>query len=105
MTELKMNVGKVVDTGILNSKINERKNQEQAIASYEAAKEELGLKIEQIAQEAQPIKEQYDSTKLALVEAQDELQQLKEDINSRQSKIQKYKDDTIYYEDKKKKST
>lgn len=102
MTELKMNVGKVVDTGILNSKINERKNQEQAIASYEAAKEELGLKIEQIAQEAQPIKEQYDSTKLALVEAQDELQQLKEDINSRQSKIQKYKDDTIYYEDKKK---
>lgn len=36
------------------------------------------------------------------MEAQDELQQLKEDINSRQSKIQKYKDDTIYYEDKKK---
>ncbi|CAI5092024.1 ANM_HP_G0212900.mRNA.1.CDS.1 [Saccharomyces cerevisiae] len=42
MTELKMNVGKVVDTGILNSKINERKNQEQAIASYEAAKEVEG---------------------------------------------------------------
>ncbi|CAI1603086.1 hypothetical protein SEUBUCD646_0L04230 [Saccharomyces eubayanus] len=102
ITELKMNVGKVVDTGILNSKINERKNQEQAIAGYEAAKEELGLKIEQIAQEAQPIKEQYDSTKLALVEAQDELQQLKEDINSRQSKIQKFKDDIVYYQDKKK---
>ncbi|CAI4046999.1 hypothetical protein SKDZ_12G4090 [Saccharomyces kudriavzevii ZP591] len=102
ITELKMNVGKVVDTGILNSKIKERKNQEQAIASYEAAKEELGLKIEQIAQEAQPIKEQYDSTKLAFMEAQDDLQQLKEDINCRQSRIQKLKDDTIYYEDKKK---
>ncbi|EJS42609.1 rhc18p [Saccharomyces arboricola H-6] len=102
ITELKMNVGKVVDTGILNSKVNERKSQEQAITSYEAAKDELGLKIEQIAQEAQPIKEQYDSTKLAFVEAQDELQQLKEDINGRQSKIQKLKDDTIHYEDKKK---
>lgn len=102
ITELKMNVGKVVDTGTLTSKNNEKKSQEQAIAGYQAAMEELDIRIEQIAQEAQPLKEKYDSTRVALLNAKVEMQQLKDDINNRHARVQKFKDDIKHYEEKNK---
>lgn len=102
ITELKMNVGKVVDTGTLTSKNNEKKRQEQAIAGYQAALEELDIRIEQIAHEAQPLKEKYDSTRVALLDAEVEMQHLKEDINNRHARVQKFKDDIKHYEEKNK---
>ncbi|AQZ13721.1 SMC6 (YLR383W) [Zygosaccharomyces parabailii] len=98
ITNLKINVGKEVDTGILGSKLEEKKIQEQAINGYKAALEELDLNIEQIAQRVQPLKEQYNNTRSDLLKNQEELQQLKEDINNRASKVAKFNDDIKHYE-------
>lgn len=100
ITELKINVGKEIDTGTLTSKVNEKKTQEQAIIGYKAALEGLGLKIEQLMQESGPLKKKFDSSKAALLAAQCELQELREDINNRHSRVDKLHDDIKHYEGK-----
>lgn len=98
VTELKMNIGKEVDTGTLTAKINEKNCQDQAIAGYEAAMEDLDKRIDQIGQEVNPLREQYEATKVALLNSQEELQQLKEDTNGYHRKAEKYRDDIKNYE-------
>ena len=102
ITELKMNINKVVDTGILSSKQTEKGNQESAIVGYNNIIEVLESKLEEIAQEAQPLKLKYDDTRNDLKLAQDKLQELKEDINTRYSRVQSFKDDIKHYVKKKK---
>lgn len=100
ITELKINVGKEVDTGILTSKANEKKTQEQAITGYKAALEGLGIKIQQLTQESGPIHERSVATKTALLAAQSELNELREDINNRHSRVDRLHDDIKHYEGK-----
>ncbi|CCD27110.1 DNA repair protein SMC6 NDAI_0J02180 [Naumovozyma dairenensis CBS 421] len=101
INKLKINVGKAVDTGILTTKINERKSQEQAIIGYEAAINELEIKIREIAATAEPLKEHYDKTKNEFNELQATLGQLRDDYNTYSAKIEACKDDIKHYEDKK----
>ncbi|QLG71584.1 hypothetical protein HG535_0B06290 [Zygotorulaspora mrakii] len=98
IAEIKMNIGKEVDTGILESKINEKKSQEQAIAGYEATMEELSKRMDQISEEVHPLREDYERSKTSLLAAQEELRQLKEDTNTHHRKVEKYNDDIGAYE-------
>ncbi|CCF56039.1 hypothetical protein KAFR_0A06040 [Kazachstania africana CBS 2517] len=99
-TLLRINIGKVVDTGVLTSKQDERKNQEQAIAGYEAAIALLKTNLEEITGRALSMKEKYDESRTALKTANEELQQLKENVNNRESRIARFKDDIKQYNEK-----
>lgn len=93
ITDLKIKLSKEVDTGILNSKLNEKSNLESALASYEQALIELDIKLDQIGLEAEPYKAQYDNTKTAINIADERLAALDEKIKDREYRAIKIKDD------------
>lgn len=101
ITRLRLNLEKVLDTGMLTSAMNEKETLEQAILGYDGAMKELEAKIEEIAQKAQPIKLKYESSKTKLIEAQERMEQIREDGNRRRTKITNYENDIKILNEKK----
>lgn len=101
ITKLRINIEKTEDTGALTSKENEKEKQEQAILGYQNAIEDLNIELNQLKEQAIPIKESYDETKTNLEKINSRIQQLNENIDIRQRKIKKHKEDIVFYESKK----
>lgn len=100
ITNFKIQIDKVVDTGILDSKIRERQNQNDAIKGYKTTILQLDEQLENIKQEVLPIREEYSKSKNTIVNARESLAQMKEDIHTCEHKVRKYEDDIEKYKDK-----
>lgn len=105
ITRLRINVNSVVDTGTLASIMSERENQQQVIAGYVTAISELQVKLDDVKQKAEPLKEKYDASKREVNDARRHLEELKESVNSRGGRIEKYKSDIKELEHKIEKHT
>ena len=101
ITKLRVNIGKVVDTGILSSKISERDSLKSVLTSYQAAVEAQEAKINEITEAAKPIREEVGETRKALEQVEKQLEELKQNVAMRRAKIEKYTFDIQNYEAKK----
>lgn len=90
---LRRNSNKVVDTGSLESTVNEKRRTQETITSYEATAMDLASKISLIEQEIGPLKSKFDETRNIYKKAQEEVERLKHEVGARDTKIQKWKDD------------
>lgn len=92
IVQLKTNLSKEVDTGKLNTQIEERKNQQNAIESYKESRTRIQNKLASMVEELQPLQEQYSCQKRELASAEEELQERKQSIKRAKDKIIKYQD-------------
>ncbi|KAL3233434.1 Structural maintenance of chromosomes protein 6 [Nakaseomyces bracarensis] len=92
IVHLKTNLSKEVDTGKLNTQIEERKNQVIAIESYKDSRTVIQEKLVSMVQKLQPLQEQYNSHKRELASAEEELHEKKTSIKTTKDKILKYHD-------------
>ncbi|QLQ80804.1 hypothetical protein HG537_0E01590 [Torulaspora globosa] len=90
---LRRRTNRVVDTGRLESAINEKRKIQEMIASYEARSVDLFATIRTLEEEIQPLKFKFDETRNIYKAAQEEVERLRSSLGSRTAKIQKWKDD------------
>lgn len=90
---LRRKTNRVVDTGSLESAINEKRKTQEIIASYEATAADLSAKIRMLEEEIKPLKLKFDETRNAFKAAQQEVERLRSGVESRSAKVQKWKDD------------
>lgn len=100
ITSLKIQIDKVVDTGILDSKIREKANQQDAIEGYKTTILQLNEQIGAIKEEVVPIRKNYSESKEQISAAEQVISQMKEDINASEQKVRRYEDDIEKYKDR-----
>ena len=101
VTNLTININKVVNTGTLASLKSDKDEQEHALTGYGNAIEELHQKLADMATKAEPIKQRYDEFRNELNKANHVLKGLKDSVNSRTSRIEQYRSDIKEAQDKK----
>ncbi|CCE61756.1 hypothetical protein TPHA_0B00840 [Tetrapisispora phaffii CBS 4417] len=100
ITDLKVNMNKVVDTGALISKQTDKDNQKKAIIAYENSIQQIRNNLDQITEEAQPLKVNFDETLNDLTASQKSLKEAKEEVINRESLMEKYQYDLKIYSEK-----
>ncbi|CCH62945.1 hypothetical protein TBLA_0I02890 [Henningerozyma blattae CBS 6284] len=101
ITELKKDLNKVVDTGVLDSAKDEYQRIQNAIVSYETALEGLKENMNTLLEKARPLNDIRDTAQKTYRNIKKEFEALKQELEDRDIRIRRYKDDITIQNDEK----